>query len=249
LATPSLSDAPDALNADDNLEGYFMISNICKTAVAALCVMSGPALADWSTSAVSLGHTAPGATGQVECPPGGTPGLVWGTGTYTSDSSICGAAQHYGWFPTGSGGTVNYTTVPGLQSYQGSNQNGVTTSDYGAWGLSFQITGYSPPSGGYQQITWNDTIDSLGHGGSPGVTYRYACAPNNAPPATIWGVGPYTSDSPICVAAQHFGLINPGGGGNVTVIVQGPQQSYGSSSRYGVTSLQYPAWDRSYSFR
>ncbi len=236
-----------------------MFSKIGVTAVTALCLLSGPALADWSSTVVSQGHTGPGADGQTDCPAGGTPGSIWGTGTYTSDSSICGAAQHYGWIPSGGGGTVIYRTVPGLQNYEGTAQNGVTSNGYGSWGLSFQITGYAPHTGApvqppangghLQQISWSDHPDGLGHGGVAGTTHQYNCPPSSAPAATIWGQDPYTSDSPVCVAAQHRGLINPANGGNVTVLILGSQPNYPSVQRYGVTSSEYPTWPRSYTFQ
>ena len=69
------------------------------------------------------------------CAPGAANGTVWGTGTYTDDSNICAAAQHSGVIGAG-GGNVRVLAAPGLQSYRGSNWNGITTSDYGSWGRS-----------------------------------------------------------------------------------------------------------------
>lgn len=226
-----------------------MTSSFFKLLTAAFLLASSPAMADWSANAISQGHTAPGATGQVVCPSGGVPSSVWGTGTYTSDSSICGAAQHYGWLASGAGGTVTYQTVPGMASYEGSSNYGITSRDYGSWNLSFQITGYTPTaSGPIAPITWRDTPDGLGHGSAIGTILHFACGPNSAPLGTIWGVGPYTSDSPVCVAAQHRGLIT-GAGGTVTVVITGPMDSFASSTAYGVTSSSYPAWPRSYTFQ
>ncbi len=145
-----------------------MFSKVLAIFTTALMLASSPALADWAASAVSQGQTGPGATAQVDCPPGGAPGPVWGTGTYTSDSSICGAAQHYGWFAPGGGGVVTYQTVPGLPAYQGTTQNAVTTGDYGQWTLSFQITGIAPIAGGgaapnfLTVATWTTTLDEVG---------------------------------------------------------------------------------------
>ena len=71
------------------------------------------------------------------CPAGGTAGSLWGTGTYTDDSSICTAAVHAGLISLASGGTVTIEIRAGQQSYQGSNQNGVTSASYAAWSGSF----------------------------------------------------------------------------------------------------------------
>jgi hypothetical protein len=37
------------------------------------------------------------------------------------------------------GGTVTIEVVEGQDTYTGSERNGITTSDYGAWGGSFSI--------------------------------------------------------------------------------------------------------------
>ncbi|XP_078572638.1 uncharacterized protein LOC144859658 isoform X1 [Branchiostoma floridae x Branchiostoma japonicum] len=74
----------------------------------------------------------------VTCPSGCTSvsKTVWGTETYTDDSSICRAAIHAGWIPD-SGGTAPVYRKPGESSYTGSTQNGVTTVSYGSWPQSF----------------------------------------------------------------------------------------------------------------
>ena len=109
-------------------------------ATLALSLAATPALADWSDTLISLGLNTTGATGTIDCPPGGSFGTVWGTGTYTSDSSICTAAVHFGWITPDRGGRVSFQQVPGLDAYQGVAQNGVTSFDYGPWSSSFQIT-------------------------------------------------------------------------------------------------------------
>jgi hypothetical protein len=75
----------------------------------------------------------------VECEAGGTPGSVWGTGTYTDDSSICTAAVHAGLITVVDGGEVTFRLVAGQESYDGSSANGVDSSDYGSWGGSFEF--------------------------------------------------------------------------------------------------------------
>jgi len=71
------------------------------------------------------------------CPPDGEVGAVWGTGTYTDDSSVCSAAVHAGLISTVEGGRVVIEIAPGEGSYEGSEANGVTAADYGAWEGSF----------------------------------------------------------------------------------------------------------------
>ena len=71
------------------------------------------------------------------CPGGAVPSdTVWGTDIYTEDSNVCKAALHAGAVAK-DGGVVRIMPGAGLQSYAGSERNGVKTVDYGPWGASF----------------------------------------------------------------------------------------------------------------
>lgn len=82
----------------------------------------------------------------ISCSPDGTFGALWGTGTYTADSSICTAAVHSGVFSQADGGSVTIRMAVGEDSYGGSTANGVTSNDYGAYDASFTIVN-EPPEG------------------------------------------------------------------------------------------------------
>lgn len=73
------------------------------------------------------------------CPEDGTAHTVWGTDTYTDDSSVCTAGVHAGRVDLVDGGTVVIEMREGEDAYTGSERNGVTTSDYGVWPGSFVI--------------------------------------------------------------------------------------------------------------
>jgi len=73
----------------------------------------------------------------IECSPGGTPRTIWGTFSYTDDSSICTAAVHAGFITVASGGSVTYEIAPGQEFYVGSEANGITSRDYPSWPGSF----------------------------------------------------------------------------------------------------------------
>jgi hypothetical protein len=75
----------------------------------------------------------------VECEPAGTAGNIWGTEVYTADSSICTAAVHAGLITLDQGGTVSFELVAGQEQYQGSEANGITSSEYGSYGESFSF--------------------------------------------------------------------------------------------------------------
>lgn len=71
---------------------------------------------------------------------GTTEGQIWGTDTYTRDSSLGAAAVHFGLLKPGESGVFRVTVVPPLPGYVGTIRNGVTSSEYGefphAWVLS-----------------------------------------------------------------------------------------------------------------
>ncbi len=221
------------------------------SALALLSLTAAPAFADWGATAITLGADGAGATGTVDCAPGGVTGAVWGTGTYTSDSSVCTAAVHFGWMTQAEGGRVSFRQVDGLGAYQSSTQNGVTSSEYGSWESSFQITGVTPIAAGPAPIVldWGTNLDAIGLGDQAGTVHALLCPPGGATGVPIWGVDVYTSDSAICVAAVHRGVINASNGGPVTILVLGGQPAYGTLERNGVTSLDYPEWPRSYVFQ
>ncbi len=76
---------------------------------------------------------------EVTCAADGEAGRVWGTDTYTDDSSICTAALHSGLITLEEGGPVAFSFADGLEAYEGSTANSVTSSDYGSWGRSFEF--------------------------------------------------------------------------------------------------------------
>lgn len=72
-----------------------------------------------------------------------------------------------------------------------------------------------------------------------------------APLATVWGSGPYTSDSGICAAAAHAGLLASQGDrytGTVTLNHSEGCSTYAPSTQNGVASLSYGSWNSSFFF-
>jgi hypothetical protein len=70
---------------------------------------------------------------------GATDGPVWGTDTYTGDSMLAPAAVHAGVVKDGESAIIKVTVVQPLPSYQGSVRNGVTSSDFGRYGIAYKI--------------------------------------------------------------------------------------------------------------
>lgn len=77
----------------------------------------------------------------VTCPAGCNQdsGTIWGTETYTNDSSICVAAIHMGVIDE-TGGAVQITHADGQASYTESTLNGITSLSYGEWNASFMVS-------------------------------------------------------------------------------------------------------------
>ena len=96
-----------------------------------------PVTATWSTDATAY-RGENGKRYAYTCPAVAeiSGGAVWGTDTYTDDSSVCKAAVHAGKI-TMAGGTVTLEIRAGQATYTGSTRNGVTTSDYGIWQGSY----------------------------------------------------------------------------------------------------------------
>jgi hypothetical protein len=69
----------------------------------------------------------------------GASGGGWGTDIYTNDSYIPAMAVHAGVITIGQTKEVYIKVVEGKNSYPGSTRNGITTSEWGSWGLSYQF--------------------------------------------------------------------------------------------------------------
>ena len=214
---------------------------------------TAPTLIRWDTDARNM-RGLHGAQFTFRCMPGGEPDAIWGTGTYTDDSSICTAAVHAGGGGGGitfdNGGEVTIEILPGLSAYPATISNGVESRSYVSWSGSFAfvengalVEPAGPASGAL--IEWDsDAMDLRGWNGTV-VTFR--CPPNGEP-SWLWGTGVYTDDSSICTAAVHAGLITLEDGGEVTIEVAPGFETYPGSDRHGVESGDWESWSGSFSF-
>ncbi len=219
--------------------------------------ISGSANVNWAAQA----DAQRGRNGQrfiFSCPAGGpASGRVWGTDTYTDDSSICTAAVHAGVITVASGGTVTIEIRPAADSYRGTIRNGITSKSYGYYAGSFVIVSQNNSSISNQinveGDAWTRTAQSLR--GRNGERFTLACPANGSmgfDPLTgnaeVWGTNVYTDDSSICVAAVHAGLITLARGGRVTIEIRAGASSYTGTARNGVTTRNYGAFSGSFVF-
>jgi hypothetical protein len=170
-------------------------------------------------------------------------GSVWGTGPYTDDSSICAAALHAG-VVRPEGGPVSLRWAHGQSSYPGSRRNGVSSSRWDRWDGSFVFTSPVVVHGGVVQEDRSCGSADTYRGSREVVTC--VCRPEDMS-GTVWGSGPYTDDSSICLAAVHAGVIGRSGG-TVSFQAQPGRRSFSGSYRNGVETTSYGRWDGSFRF-
>jgi hypothetical protein len=105
--------------------------------------------AGWTASAARF-RGRNGGRYRYICPGGASNGTIYGTNTYTDDSSVCTAGVHVGLITPGSGGRLTIQIRPGQSSYAASAANGVQSRVFGSWPGSFSVVGAAalPPGGG-----------------------------------------------------------------------------------------------------
>jgi hypothetical protein len=211
---------------------------------------SGGTPTTWQANASSLNGKI-GQSFTLSCAPGGTPGSVWGSDIYTADSSICTAAVHSGLITLQQGGTVTIELRAGRPIYGTRDRNGVTTSPYGSYQMSFvfktpEMDALVREAEDETPVMWNTSAAMVG--GEDGKTWKFLC-PGNGFNGSVWGTDVYTLDSSICNAAVHSGKFTLESGGPVTIELRPGEPAYKGSSRNGVRTIDYGAYGRSFVVR
>ncbi len=172
---------------------------------------------------------------------GSTKGSVWGSGPYTDDSSLATAAVHAGLVKDGEKGTVRVTILAGRDSYQGTEKNGVTSSNWPTHGGSFRLEGLAvhDPKVRPDPGTLGDFR------GQSGKSFVFEVIGKTD--GTAYGTGIYTDDSILAKVAVHAGILKAGQKGLVKVIILPGQAKYEGSTRNGAATMSWTtAWDGSY---
>lgn len=172
---------------------------------------------------------------QIACPSDCEASSVWGTNLYTDDSTVCTAAAHAGATTLEEGGIVTLAFLPGLEEYAGSEQNGIETSNWGSWDISFAFSG--------ELACGQRSID----GAEIGDSYLVTC-PANCDAGSVWGTDTYTSDSDICTAAAHAGISTLETGGTFILEISEGLEDYPATEQNGIESSSWGSWSTSYSF-
>lgn len=208
-----------------------------------------PSLAAWDQNPEAFTHII-GDRVTLELPPNGFEGSIWGLGEYTTDSSIGTAAVHMGLITFQKGGAVTIEITDGRTHYGGLLRNGVVSSSYESWPLSFvfvdeQGRHITLEATGGVSIEWSTSIRELG---LETAERMKVTLPAGGIEKEVWGSDPYTGDTPIGSAAVHKGLLTFAGGGTVTVEMLPMRSFFGGSERNGIASQEYDAPNDAFTF-
>ncbi len=213
-----------------------------------------PAIAPIQLKEITWNETASNLMENVDqdftysCPQNGTVNDVWGTDFYRSDSSICSAAVHAGIINARDGGKVQIRIRPGEEFYNGTTRNGVTSYREGKRRGSFTFlnsTGSPIITEQVQILEWNNDASNLN--GKLDQDFTYLCPPNGTI-INVYGTDLYTTDSSVCSAGVHAGVINTKDGGKVQIKIRPGEKFYNGTTRNGVISKRYGSDDWSFKF-
>jgi len=91
-----------------------------------------------------------------------------------------------------------------------------------------------------QELQCTDKIEKvLVENKNAGASFKIKC-PAGCTAGTVWGTDTYTTDSAVCTAAIHSGVIAADKGGVVTVNVVASLPKYQGSEKNGVTTRDWP---------
>lgn len=213
-------------------------------AAGAMCALALPALAqdvNWSTNATSHAKEQ-GKRFTYTCPAGGSAsGSIYGTDTYTTDSSICTAAVHAGKITAASGGAVTIEIKAGMPKYTKTTRNGVSSRNWGGYHATYVFVGDGPA-----KATWR--TNATAHKAAHGKLFKFEC-PANGNFGSVYGSDTYTTDSSICTAAVHAGKITKEKGGHVQIEIQHGAEKYVGTEKNGVKTRSWGSYPSHYVFK
>ena len=161
---------------------------------------------------------------------------------YTDDTPLAVAAVHAGFMNANETKLVKVKVMAPRNNYPSINRNGIHSEQIDSSEGSYQLL---PPSSGEFANAPTNMGAFIGKYDQIFV-FRAVGGKEGA----IWGGkdGIYTTDSEIGTAAVHAGILKPGQTGLVRIKMLPGQSSYPESTRNGVTSHSFDAWEGSYQF-
>jgi hypothetical protein len=222
--------------------GALVFGRYPRTLLTLALVVVTPAAFAQGTIGLAAGEGAsafiqePGRRLTFVCPGTDANATVYGTDTYTADSGVCAAAIHAGVLNRGAPGIVTIIMGSGAESFPGSQRNGVSTRSYAAWPYSYTFATDSALS----TIAWTTVWSQVPQEFTGPISV--VCPPGGSTERGIYGTDVYITDSAICVAAVHAGVITLEGGGAVTAKRASPLSSYPGTVRNDVRSNAWGNW-------
>lgn len=104
------------------------------------------------------------------------------------------------------------------------------------------VMGIAASANAALNVSCTDSVNGLNK--KAAKSFSVVC-PVNCKTGSVWGTDMYTTDSSICVAAVHAGVIGADGG-PVKVTLAPGKPSYSGTARNGVTTSQWNAFDKSF---
>lgn len=104
------------------------------------------------------------------------------------------------------------------------------------------MLGFAASAQAALNVSCTDSVNGLNKKNTK--SFSVAC-PVNCKTGSVWGTDVYTTDSSICVAAVHAGVIDATGG-PVKITLKPGKPSYTGTARNGVTTSQWNAFDKSF---
>lgn len=208
-----------------------------------------------SPAATPTGSASPGTTDlqrlggeclhagdQFVIPATGTiSGNVYGTGIYTCDSMIGAAAVHAGVLRDGETGSVRVTILAGLEKYDASAKNGVTSLTWDYWANSMRIDGLASSPAPASPTT---DFEKMG-GDCTKVGAQFVVEATGTTTGIVYGTDTFTCDSIIGAAALHAGALTDGEKAKVRVTVLSGLDHYDPSTSNGVASMSWGTYSAS----
>jgi hypothetical protein len=160
---------------------------------------------------------------------------IWGSDTYSDDSSVAVAAVHSGLVQVGMSATVVAMCQGPQSTFTGTDRNGVSSLSFSEYGGSYTISALPgstlPPA--------EECVGTCVKGlcSVAGTTRRVTVT--GVATGDAWGVDAYTDDSLVSLAAVHAGLVSVGGTATVVLRCAGPLTTWAGSTRNGVTTQPY----------
>ena len=133
----------DDLTKQGNLDGALAVRNAVNNLKIMQKLKGKPILPD-PGSLTSYEQAKPGEEVIFKVTGKTSGGTVWGNDLYTLDSKLAMVAVHAGVIKAGQEGIVKVVFAPGLSSYAGSERNGVKSSSWGSYRLSYKVEAVTP---------------------------------------------------------------------------------------------------------